>query len=104
VLCCAVLPRIKGQASDVKGYSRSKPLEAITADGSHYLQFFMAPGGQVVLQDVQNNTATVLGKGREVGNTMLYSIDRVLLSGKGLEHTAAAGRLGMAERLGQVFF
>lgn len=92
MLCCAVLPRIKGQASDVKGYSRSQPLEAITADGTHYLQFFMTPENEVVLQDVQNNTAKVLSKGREVGNTMLYSIDKVLLSGKALEYTAAASR------------
>jgi uncharacterized surface protein with fasciclin (FAS1) repeats len=69
----------------VKGFNRSQPLEAITADGTHYMQFYIAPGNAVVLQDVQNNTANVLGNGTEVGNTMLYSIDKVLLSGKTAE-------------------
>jgi len=66
----------------VKGMTQAQPLEAITADGNHFLKFFMNPDGKVVIQDVQNNTASVVGPGVEVGNVMLYGIDKVLLSGE----------------------
>lgn len=66
----------------MKGMTQDKPLEAITADGNHFLKFFMSPEDKVVIQDVQNNTANVVGPGVEIGNVMLYGIDKVLLSGE----------------------
>jgi uncharacterized surface protein with fasciclin (FAS1) repeats len=77
-----VLPRIKGRIADVKGASKAAPLEAITADGDHFLRFYMAPGDKVVVQDVQNNTATVTAAGTEVGNVIIYPLDKVMLSGE----------------------
>lgn len=80
--CAAVLPRIKGKIDDVKGTTRSAPLEAITADGHSYLRFHMGPNNTVVMVDVQNNTATIKGAGTEVGaNVIIYPIDKVMLSG-----------------------
>lgn len=78
----AVLPRIKGKKDDVKNFTRSAPLEAITADGHSFLRFHMGPNNTVVLVDVQNHTATITGAGTEVGaNVIIYSIDKVMLSG-----------------------
>lgn len=54
---------------------------AITADDTHFLKFHME-GDKVKLEDVQNNTANLLTQGTEVGNTIFYGIDRVLLSGE----------------------
>lgn len=83
VLCCAaVLPRVKGQTSAVKGFTRAAPLEAITADDVHFLRFFMGPNDKVIVEDVQNNTANFVGTGVEVGNSIIYGIDKVMLSGK----------------------
>lgn len=84
--CCAVfppavLPRVKGRASDVKGATKDQPVVAITADDTHFLKFHME-GDKVKLEDVQNNTANLLTQGTEVGNTIFYGIDRVLLSGE----------------------
>lgn len=77
-----MLPRIKGKIDDVKGTTRSAPLEAITADGHSYLRFHMGPNNTVVMVDVQNNTATIKGAGTEVGaNVIIYPIDKVMLSG-----------------------
>jgi len=76
-----VLPRVKGRVSDVKDATPAKPLEAVTADNYHFLKFFMGPKDAVVIQDVQNNTAQITGRGVEVGNVMIYGIDKVLLSG-----------------------
>lgn len=81
VTCCAVLPRIKGRASYVQGASRQQPLAALTADGAYFLNFFKGPDNKILVQDVQNNTAQVLGKGTEVGNVIFYGVDKVLLSG-----------------------
>lgn len=87
MLCCtAVIPRVKGQTSDVQGYTKAAPLEAVTADDVHFLRFFMGPDNKVVVQDVQNNTAKIVSKGVDVGNTIIYGLDKVMLSGKkGLE-------------------
>lgn len=80
--CPAVLPRIKGRIADVKGTTKSEPLEAITADGDHFLKFYMGPRDkEVIVEDVQNNTASILAAGTEVGNVIIYPIDRVMLSG-----------------------
>lgn len=90
VPCSAVLPRVKGRAADVKPHTKAAPLEAITADDVHYLRFYMGPNDKVVVEDVQNNTANILGSGQEVGNVIIYGVDKVLLSGKKV--VAAGGR------------
>lgn len=80
-----MLPRVKGKAADVQGATEAKPLEAITADGQHFLNFFMNPKepDRVLVKDVQGNTGKVLkDSGSEVGNVAIYGIDTVMLSGK----------------------
>jgi uncharacterized surface protein with fasciclin (FAS1) repeats len=77
-----VLPRVKGQTSAVKGFTKAAPLEAITADDVHFLRFFMGPDNKVIVEDVQNNTANFVSSGVAVGNSIIYGVDKVLLSGK----------------------
>lgn len=77
-----MLPRVKGRKADVKGSTRAAPLAAITADDVHFLRFYMGPDDkQVVVEDVQNNTASIVSGPQEVGNVVIYGVDRVLLSG-----------------------
>jgi hypothetical protein len=95
--CCAVLPRVKGKTSDVSGFTKEQPLKGISADRTHFLKFYMGPGDKVIIEDVQNNTASFVADAIDVGNVTIYGIDKVLLSGEVLADRAHdsvwAGRL-----------
>ncbi|WIA33250.1 hypothetical protein OEZ86_006392 [Tetradesmus obliquus] len=84
VVAYHVIPRVKANKGTLTSAKplpdNANPILGLTADGVYHLRFYLE-NGQVVIKDVQGNTARVVKPDIDAGYSVIHGIDKVMLSG-----------------------